>query len=283
MASWIFLRQKWYPPKEATGSFEGQNIIITGANAGLGLEAAIKYAALGAAKVILGVRDVAKGAAAQATIEQRTARKDCIEVWELDMMSYDSVKSFAKRAEALDHLDVAILNAGVMRNTFSTSEYGWEEDLQVNVLSTSLLSLLLIPSMKASQAATTQPTIILVSSGMHKRAVPKTEEGNLLEASNKKDEFNSFSQYAVSKLFLMAAMKSLAPRAQDSGVKVVAICPGACKSDLGRDFTNPFLRSITAIMYFLFFRTAEVGARTYVSAVSDGQNGEFFKDDVNEQ
>jgi NAD(P)-dependent dehydrogenase (short-subunit alcohol dehydrogenase family) len=283
MALKVLLRQKWYPPIKETGSFDGQHIIITGANTGLGLEAAVKYAALGAAKVILGVRNLDKGAAAKATIESRTGRKDCIEVWELDMMSYDSVKAFAKRVEALDHLDVAILNAGVWRVEFSVSKYGWEEDLQVNVLSTTLLCLLLVPKMKSGPDSTNQPAIIIVSSGMHKIAALKTEEGNLLEAYNKEDGYNSYSQYGLSKLFLMAAMKSIAAKSVDSGVKVVAICPGVCQSELGRDYNSYLAVVAIAIVHFLLFRPAEAGARTYVSAVSGGENGGFFKDDVNEQ
>jgi NAD(P)-dependent dehydrogenase (short-subunit alcohol dehydrogenase family) len=86
------------------------------------------------------------------------------------MDSYDSVQDFARRASSLDHLDVAILNAGVYMVASEESKYGWEETLQVNVLSTALLGLLLLPKMKASRTGTSIPVLEIVSSGYHERA-----------------------------------------------------------------------------------------------------------------
>ena len=51
-----------------TESFEGQTIIVTGANTGLGLEAARHFTRLNAAKVILGCRSVSKGEEAALSI-----------------------------------------------------------------------------------------------------------------------------------------------------------------------------------------------------------------------
>ena len=60
-----FLTQTWTPPADPTTSFTGRTIVVTGANTGLGFEAALKIYALGAECVVMGVRDIAKGEAAK--------------------------------------------------------------------------------------------------------------------------------------------------------------------------------------------------------------------------
>ncbi len=53
---------------------------MTGSNTGLGLEAAKHLVALGAAKVILGVRDVNAGEVAKTEIEKETGKTHVAEV-----------------------------------------------------------------------------------------------------------------------------------------------------------------------------------------------------------
>jgi hypothetical protein len=67
-------------------SFNGQTVIVTGSNTGLGLEAARHFTRLGASKVILAVRSISKGQEAQKSIEQTTHRLGVCEVWQLDSM-----------------------------------------------------------------------------------------------------------------------------------------------------------------------------------------------------
>lgn len=57
---------------------------------GLGLEAARHFTRLNAERVILGVRNLEKGEAAKNSIEESTNRKGAVEVWQLDLTSYES-------------------------------------------------------------------------------------------------------------------------------------------------------------------------------------------------
>src|SRR5690349_5256209 len=149
------IRNKWItPPKPTTESYNGRIVIVTGATAGLGKEAAYKFAALGASKVIIAARDLEKGASTKDELAKRLGRDDQLEVWELDMMSYDSVVAFAQLAQGLEHVDIAILNAGTRRSKYHTTDKGWEEDLQVNTLSSVLLAVLLLPKLKQSKMYT---------------------------------------------------------------------------------------------------------------------------------
>ena len=125
---------------------EGKVYIVTGANSGLGFEAAQHLVASQAAKVILAVRNVSGGNDAVAKIEAKTGRKGVAEVWELDMASYDSIRAFAKRAQSLDRVDSLIENAGVILFDRSESE-GHPTMVTVNLIGTLLLAILMLPKM----------------------------------------------------------------------------------------------------------------------------------------
>lgn len=102
-----------------THDFTGQTIIVTGSNTGLGLEAARHFSRLNADLVILAVRNCSKGDTAKENILATTGRpKSSIEVWELDMQSFESIKAFAKRANTLDRIDAVLENAGIMASEF---------------------------------------------------------------------------------------------------------------------------------------------------------------------
>ncbi|KAK5130599.1 hypothetical protein LTR08_001918 [Meristemomyces frigidus] len=107
------------PPKKTKPSFAGRTIIITGANTGVGFEASVKFVELGASRVILAVRSIKKGEDARAQIEQRSGRKGVAEVWELDMLDYESIKAFATKVDKeVECLDILVLNAGVIMATY---------------------------------------------------------------------------------------------------------------------------------------------------------------------
>ena len=113
-------------------SLSGQTVIVTGANTGLGLEAAKHFTRLGAAKVILAVRSLGKGERAKESVEQATGKKGVVEVWQLDLSSYESVKAFANKAEALPRIDADVENEGDIPATWTVAE-GSERSITVNV------------------------------------------------------------------------------------------------------------------------------------------------------
>ena len=153
-----------YPSK----SFSGQTIIVTGANTGLGLEAARHFVRLDAAKVILAVRTPSKGEAAAASIEQSMGKSGVAEVWQLDLCSNDSIIRFAERVDKeLDEVHVVVENAGVLYYDFQTAE-GDEMNIKVNVVSTLMLGLLLLPKLRSTALKTGKKTVLtFVASWMH--------------------------------------------------------------------------------------------------------------------
>ena len=62
-------------------------------------------------------------------------------------------------------VDVAILNAGMTSLQWKGSQYGYDEIIQVNVLSTGLLALLLLPKLaESSKASSSKPHLVIVAS-----------------------------------------------------------------------------------------------------------------------
>ncbi|KAF8857320.1 putative short-chain dehydrogenase [Acephala macrosclerotiorum] len=267
------------PPQ---GSLASQTVIVTGANTGLGLETARHVVALGAAKVILGVRTVSKGNAAKSDIESTTRRPGVVEVWELDLESFDSVKTFASRATKLPRLDTAIMNAGMASGKWNLSPHGFERTIQVNVLSTSLLSLLLLPIMartKRSSPSTT-PHLVILGSDIHKAA--KFEERkavNILEALNDEEIWKKarakdpVERYSVSKLldfYLTIEIAKLVPIINGEPAVIVGIVgPGFCKSELLH--REPGAPAILLAMQWLTARTTPEGSKTIVDAAVRGK------------
>ena len=169
-----------------TGSYHGKTVIVTGANVGLGFEAAKHLTRLGASRVILAVRTPEKGESAKEDIERATkCGAGVVEVWKLDLSSAESVKQFAERAnrelsrvdillesvsdKALQissngrSLTVIIRNAGVATQKFSTTE-GEESTIKTNVISTFLLAFLMLPKLKeTAKKFDVRPTLTIVS------------------------------------------------------------------------------------------------------------------------
>ena len=281
-----FLKSRFYPPADTKPSFAGQIVIVTGANTGLGCEAALKFVRLGAARVILAVRTPKKGEDAKSRIESVTGRKGVLEVWELEMLSYPSVKSFAARASReLEHLDYAILNAGVVMATYQTSPNGWETTLQINLLSTTLLALLLLPKMRAAKTKHSMPVLELVSSGNAYLFDELLDDGKgSLAAYNDPKNFDFVRQYGITKVLLEFAKAGLTKLAgsqhgnvgetidSEPDVYIISVCPGATKSELARDHKALSMRAILRVLK-MFQRSTEQGARTYISGVTQGKDG----------
>lgn len=271
------LRGKFWPPSQITTSFEGKTVIVTGSNTGLGYATALKYVQLAASTVILGVRSLQKGEIAKAQIEKATGRTGVVQVWQLDMAIFESIDAFAKRVDSLKRLDVAVLNAGIMNRTFKLSEKGWENNLQVNTLGTALLAILLTPKLQASKTTDSPAHLVVVASTGHMDAQLKLQDKDqLLHKYNKDLGVGPYQQHMASKVFMMWITRQLAIRCLDANGKPTVIindvCPGACRSDVSRDFDTTLWTIARSIGSFLLFRPAENGARVFVGASALGSD-----------
>lgn len=167
---------------EPTKKYTGKTVVVTGANSGLGLEAARWFVKLDAEKVILAVRSQAKGEAAKADIETSTGRKGVVEVWDLDLSSYASVKANAAKLSKLERLDVVVENAGIATNTFRLFEDN-ESTITTNTVSPLLHGILLLPKLREmAEKFGTTPKLVFTSSFVHGMAKLPEKEPNIFNA-----------------------------------------------------------------------------------------------------
>lgn len=187
---------------------KGGTYIVTGANTGLGYECAKHFVQLSANKVILAVRSLSKGEAARDRIEADTGIKGVVEVWQLDMGSYDSIKAFSKKVEGLDRVDAIVENAGVALDQWSDSD-GLETTLTVNVTGTLLLAVLVLPKLKESAVKFgTLPHLTIIGSSVAFRAKGELEKvnGDILSGLNSKS-FGMDNRYAAAKSCFLQDMR----------------------------------------------------------------------------
>lgn len=177
-------------------SFSGQTVIVTGSNVGLGLEAARHFTRLSAAKVILAVRSVEKGEAAKKSIEESTQRTGVVEVWQLDLSSYESVKQFAKKVEGLSRLDAIVENAGIATRTYRVFEDN-ESTITTNVVSTFLLALMLLPKLRETATKfNVTPHLVIVSSEVHFfTTFPEKSSTDIFKTLNDKETAKMVDRY----------------------------------------------------------------------------------------
>ncbi|RDL36445.1 putative retinol dehydrogenase protein [Venustampulla echinocandica] len=258
-----------------THSFAGQTILITGANVGLGLEAARHFVRLGAARVILGCRSISKGEAAVTDIENSTQCKGVVEVWEVDLSSYKSVKAFCEQATKLDRLDVVVENAGIAIPVFEEVE-GMESTITVNVISTFLMALLLVPVLRASgMKHKTTPNLVIVSSDAHEQASFKEQSSpEIFKTLATPSTALQPDRYNVSKLLEILVIRSLGPDLSASSKPKIILNtphPGFCHSDLMRHAVFP-LNALSPIAKLIIGRSTEEGSRTLVASACAGED-----------
>jgi NAD(P)-dependent dehydrogenase (short-subunit alcohol dehydrogenase family) len=271
------------PVPKADLDLSEQVIIVTGSNTGLGLEASRHLSQLGLGKLIMAVRTISKGEEAKKDILASTYREDStIEVWPLDMDNYESIKAFANRASQLPRIDGVLANAGVMTAQFGLSE-GIEKTLNVNVVSTFLLYLLLLPKMRESgQHTGSICRFVIPNSALHYMA-PITElepkDQTIMERLNDAKKSDMASRYPLSKLLVIYAVREFAQRAAVPGKEPSVIVntpnPSFCKSSLAKESQES---AGFRVAEKLLARSTEEGSRALVHGLIAGKesNGEYL-------
>ena len=202
----------------------GRTAIVTGANSGIGYQAACQLAAHGA-RVVLACRDLARAEQAADRIRsQFDAAK--IDVAELNLSSMQSVRSFGQGWSG--RLDLLINNAGVMAPPKpAVTEDGYELQFGTNHLGHFVLTGLLLPSLLSAAA----PRVVTVSSVAHHGATPAVLEGNVGEP------YNSQRAYSNSKLANLLFAFELQRQATARGVTLASVAahPGVAATGLFSD------------------------------------------------
>jgi NAD(P)-dependent dehydrogenase (short-subunit alcohol dehydrogenase family) len=211
----------WHPRQ--LGQQTGRTFVVTGANSGIGFEAARGLVGRGA-HVVLAVRDTAKGERAAA----RLAGPGSTSVVELDLSDLDQVAACATTLlDRHDDLSALICNAGVMGGPFLLSRQGFERQMATNHLGHAALVAALWPLLCASASR-----VVLVSSTEARggQLSPQTTREQLLNPA----PYDGKQVYRNSKQANLLFAQELHRRCGKAGspVSAVAVHPGASATNL---------------------------------------------------
>ena len=264
---------KW--TTERIPSQAGKTALITGANSGIGYQAALELARHGA-HVLLGCRNEAKGQAALERL-RREAPGASAEVVQLDMASLASIRAFAAAFPGRGiALDLLINNAGVMAlPKRELTEDGFERQFGTNHLGHFALTGLLLPALLAAPA----PRVVTVASLAHRTG--KIEFDNL----QRERGYEGWDAYNASKLANILFAKELDRRARAAHSRLlsVAVHPGVSTTSI---FENgPGTTNLKAIMVKLLapvlMQNDEAGAlpTLYAATSPAAHGGEYIGPD----
>ncbi len=221
----------------------GKCFIVTGANTGIGFEAAKALAAKGA-RVLLACRDADK-----ATDAMRRIGSGNMAHLPLDLADLSSVRAAAEIAAKEPRIDVLLNNAGVMFPPLTRTAQGFELQFGVNHLGTFALTALMLPKLAETPGA----RVVVTASLAHQR-------GNIQwDDLNAEKGYNRTARYSDSKLANMLHFAELDRRLRASGSPVTALgChPGVAATDLMRH-AGPF--RVFTPLFGMFLNTAAMGA-----------------------
>lgn len=223
-----------------------RNILVTGANKGIGFEIARQLLELGFHVIISG-RDENKLSEAWKQLNSGNAE---VEKIVMDVASFESVKEAARiLSERNLSLDVIINNAGILlKEDRSLLEH--DDEILKNTINTNCYGPIRV--IHAFQSMLKSPGRIINLS---------SEGGSMSEPVG-----GWSPAYCVSKTMLNAITRQLAYELSARNIAVNAVCPGWVKTDMGGKHAT---------------RSVEKGAETVVWLASEARQeltGKFFKD-----
>eukprot|EP00242_Pyramimonas_sp_CCMP2087_P008964 CAMPEP_0198201150 /NCGR_PEP_ID=MMETSP1445-20131203/3933_1 /TAXON_ID=36898 /ORGANISM="Pyramimonas sp., Strain CCMP2087" /LENGTH=317 /DNA_ID=CAMNT_0043871345 /DNA_START=191 /DNA_END=1144 /DNA_ORIENTATION=+ len=236
-----------------TKDLSGQVAIVTGSNTGIGKETATALCRMGA-HVVLACRSVLK---AQACAEKMASQcRGTTEAMSLDLADFDSVQAFVKEFVGKHKkLHILVNNGGL--NTAGkytgpkTTKQGYEICFGTNYLGHFVLTMLLLPTMKATGAPA---RIVNVSS-------VTTWFASINFQHYYKGPAKTKGHYAASKMACTVFTKELAKRLGDAAI-VTDADPGFVASDIWRN--NKLMKHVAGLLAL----TPKQGARTSIEAAT---------------
>ncbi len=251
----------------------GRTILITGANSGIGFEAARALAQHGAT-VVMGCRSRSKAEDALAEIEA-TEPSGTVDILEMDLADLDSVQEAAEAFKASnDRLDVLVNNAGLMATPEQRTAQGFEMQFGVNHLGhfafTGRLTDLLLDSGSAR--------VVSISSQGHRPG--KINFSDL----NSEQSYSPWAAYFQSKLANLLFTRELQRRFESVDAEAIAVAahPGASKTNLGHESAggiwSKVLEMSRPLIEMVVAQSSAMGALPTLRAATDPdvEGGDYF-------
>ncbi len=227
-----------------------QNVLITGANRGIGLALTKAYLAAGESRVFASCRNPADAAQLNALAESHVDR---LLVLQMNVNDEASIKRAvdAVNAEA-GSLDVLINNAGISGSDGARNMGQLLATEVATVITTNAVAPLIVTqACRELLQKSANPRVVMISSGL----------GSLARTGS-----NAYA-YRMSKAAMNMAARALAFDGAMAGITTVTVAPGWVKTDMGGP--NAVLQP----------EESASGVLTLVEGLSSGDNGNFFRYD----
>ena len=251
----------------------GRLAVITGSNTGLGYDSARVLAGRGA-KVVMAVRDTAKGDAAAARIRALSPGAD-VTVRKLDLGSLASVRdAAAEMAETYPRIDLLINNAGVMYPPKQTTADGFELQFGTNHLGHFALTGLLLKNLLDVEGS----RVVVVASIAHNIRA-KIDFDDLQWERRRYDRVAAYGQSKLANLmFAYDLQRRLA--AAEAKTIAVAAHPGVAATELVRHVPGASLPGVNWLSGKLL-NSSELGALPTLRAATDPavRGGQYYGPD----
>ncbi|GKT84116.1 LOW QUALITY PROTEIN: WW domain-containing oxidoreductase [Colletotrichum tofieldiae] len=265
-------------PGAPTASFQGKTVLLVGATGAILSDAARIITKLDVSTLILAVRNVAKGEALADELRQKCesgeSPKPTIQVLEVDLLSFDSVQSFAATINQVQtRIDAVVMGSAIMNDETRMTADGWEE---------TLLILLLLPKMLADGEI--QPVVVssLTSSAIRSAApmvaLPDDEKDSYLEQVSRVEDvaIQKSYQYGIAKIIHASWIRELCHRhlPVEGRVHFHQLDPGACFTPLS---SHVF---VGRLLLWFIGRPVDVCAQTVVNSCLpvEGSHGRLLVD-----
>lgn len=228
---------------------EGRTAVVTGGSRGIGRAVAVGLAQAGATVVLL-ARDAGR---LETTVRDLVDEGLDVTGAAVDVADTAAVRALPGQLGPLAAVDVLVNAAGVMSEktakTLRTSDEEWRRVMSTNLDGVFATTAAFVPGMVERRWG----RVVNLSACLGRMSGPGTAGG--------------LAPYRVSKAALNALTKNLSAELGDGrrGVRVDAVCPGHCRTDMGGDGAP---------------RSAEQGAETVLWLVGqdEGETGRLWED-----
>lgn len=246
---------------------KNNTVLITGANAGIGLATSIELARLGA-EVLMVSRDEGRGREALEIVKEKTDN-DNVHLLIADLSDPSAIRNLARDVRnKFGHLRVLLNNAAVIPRRRELTKDGLEMQFAVNHLAYFHLTGLLICLLKANAPS----RVVNVASQVHAGAAIEFDD---LQSERK---YGRTRVYGKTKLANILFTYELARRLGGTGVTANCLHPGVVATNLLADAGGlpRRLKAVTRVAAV----SMEAGARTSVHLASseelEGVSGKYF-------
>ncbi|MBJ8344794.1 oxidoreductase [Antrihabitans sp. YC2-6] len=250
----------------------GKTIVITGANNGLGLQAATALAGAGA-RIVLACRNQTTGQQALSLVAQAGPAADH-QLVELDLADLASVRRAASQTIAVaPEIDVLVNNAGLMAVPFARTADGFEMQIGTNHFGHFAYTDGLLSALVAASA----PRVVNLASIAHRQGRIVLDDLNF-----DRRRYGRMTAYGQSKLANLLFSAELARRSSAAGSNLTSIAahPGVAATNLFDSMVPPIPGALAAthLGLRLFGNSERHGAlsQLYAATMGDVRNDDYI-------